>query len=119
MLRHGIEMPLATDLLFSVFFHSVSPCLRVRKFFFQRQGYIADQLFQSKCLVRAPTVDPVVSSAPTSNADIAFFNRIPTSFSLSDEQVDKLIAVGHELLRGNPDYQRFLADLGGARASGR
>ncbi|MEA3275159.1 MAG: hypothetical protein U9Q81_07720 [Pseudomonadota bacterium] len=46
-----------------------------------------------------------------------FFNRVPTSFSLTDEQVDKLIAAGRELLRGNPDYQRFLADLGGARAS--
>ncbi len=48
-----------------------------------------------------------------------FFNRIPTSFSLSDEQVDRLIAAGHELLRSNPDYQRFLADLGGGRVSGR
>ncbi len=38
-----------------------------------------------------------------------FFNRIPTSFSLSDEQVDKLIAAGRELLRSNPDFQRFVA----------
>jgi len=43
-----------------------------------------------------------------------FFNAIPTSFSLSEEQVDKLIEAGHELLRNNPDYQRLLADLGGA-----
>jgi NTE family protein len=47
------------------------------------------------------------------------FNRIPTSFSLTDEQVDTLVAAGHDLLRNNPDYQRFVADLGGARASGR
>ncbi len=46
-----------------------------------------------------------------------FFNRIPTSFSLSDEQVDKLIAAGHELLRANPDYQRLLAGLGGSRVA--
>ena len=46
-----------------------------------------------------------------------FFNRIPTSFSLSEEQVDRLIEAGHELLRYNPDYQRLLADLGGAQGS--
>ncbi len=48
-----------------------------------------------------------------------FFNRIPTSFSLTDEQVDRLIAAGRTLLRNNAEYQRFLAGLGGARASGR
>ena len=42
----------------------------------------------------------------------SFFNRIPTSFSLSEEQVDRLIKVGRELLRNNPDFQRLLADLG-------
>jgi NTE family protein len=40
-----------------------------------------------------------------------FFNQIPTSFSLSDEQVDRLIEAGHDLLRGNPEFQRFLNDL--------
>ena len=47
--------------------------------------------------------------------ELAYLNSIPTSFDLSDEQVDKLIATGRELLRNNPDYQRLLADLGGAR----
>jgi len=42
-----------------------------------------------------------------------FFNRVPTSFSLSDEQVDKLIAAGRELLRNNPDFQQLVADLDG------
>jgi len=41
-----------------------------------------------------------------------YFNRIPTSYTLTDEQVDKLIAAGHQLLRNNPDYRRFIADLG-------
>jgi hypothetical protein len=50
---------------------------------------------------------------------LRFFNAVPTSFSLSDEQVDKLIAAGRESLRGNPDYQRFLADMGGARVAAR
>jgi NTE family protein len=45
-----------------------------------------------------------------------FFNRIPTNFSLSEEQVDRLIEAGHELLRNNPHYQRLLTDLGGAHA---
>ena len=47
--------------------------------------------------------------------DRSFFNQIPTSFSLSKEQVDRLIEAGRELLRNNPDYQRLLADLGGVQ----
>jgi len=50
---------------------------------------------------------------------LQYFNRIPTSFSLSDEQVDKLIAAGRELLRNNSDFQGLLEDLGGARTAGR
>jgi len=41
-----------------------------------------------------------------------FFDNIPTSFKLSDEQVDRLIALGGELLEENPDFQRFLFDVG-------
>jgi NTE family protein len=48
-----------------------------------------------------------------------FFNRIPTSFSLTDEQVDELIITGRQLLRSNADFQRFLSNLGGARVTGR
>ena len=44
-----------------------------------------------------------------------FFNQIPTSFKLSEEQVDRLIEAGHDLLRNNPDYQRLLVDLGGVQ----
>ena len=40
-----------------------------------------------------------------------FINQVPTSFSLSDEQVDRLIAAGRELLRNNVKYQQFLSDL--------
>jgi NTE family protein len=47
--------------------------------------------------------------------DRHFFNAIPTSFYLSEEQVDRLIEAGRELLRNNPDYQCLLADLGGAQ----
>ena len=40
-----------------------------------------------------------------------FFNSIPTSFTLSGEQVDRLISLGGELLEKNPDFQRFLSDV--------
>lgn len=40
-----------------------------------------------------------------------YFNQIPTSFSLTGEQVDDLIAAGRELLLGSPEFQRFLGDL--------
>jgi len=41
-----------------------------------------------------------------------YFNQIPTSYSLNDEQVDDLIAAGRELLLGNAEFQRFITDLG-------
>ena len=44
-----------------------------------------------------------------------YFNSIPTSFKLSEEQVDRLIEAGHDLLRNNPDYQRLLAEIGSVR----
>lgn len=40
-----------------------------------------------------------------------FFNQVPTSFDLTDEQVDKLIKAGRELLRRNPEFQRLVAAL--------
>ena len=43
----------------------------------------------------------------------SFLNAIPTSFALSDDQVDKLIATGRELLRNNPEFRRMLASLQG------
>jgi NTE family protein len=46
-----------------------------------------------------------------------FFNQIPTSFELTDEQVDRLIAAGRELLRNNPDYRRLVSELGGSVTS--
>jgi NTE family protein len=40
-----------------------------------------------------------------------FLNQTPTNFNLSDEQVDRLIEAGGELLRNNPEFQRLLSDL--------
>jgi NTE family protein len=46
-----------------------------------------------------------------------YFNLIPTSFDLSDEQVDKLIEAGRMLIRSNPEFQRLLTLYGGNTAS--
>lgn len=40
-----------------------------------------------------------------------FFNQIPTSFVLVDEQVDELIEAGNNLLKANPEFRRLLNDL--------
>ena len=40
-----------------------------------------------------------------------FLNKIPTSFSLTNEQVDALIASARSMLRANPDFQKLLKDL--------
>lgn len=38
-------------------------------------------------------------------------NQLPTSFSLTDEQVDALIAAGGDLLRNHPEFRRLMVDL--------
>ena len=43
-----------------------------------------------------------------------FFNKIPTNFSLTMEQVDNLTNAGYELLLNNPEFQRFVVDVNGA-----
>lgn len=40
-----------------------------------------------------------------------FLNKIPTSFNLTDEQVDALINNGRSILRGNPEYRKFLKEI--------
>lgn len=41
-----------------------------------------------------------------------YFRNLPTSFVLSDEQVDRLRDMAGRLLRQSPEYQRLLRDLG-------
>jgi NTE family protein len=38
----------------------------------------------------------------------AYFNGLPTSFSLTPDQIQKLIAVGGRLLADNPDFREFM-----------
>jgi NTE family protein len=40
-----------------------------------------------------------------------YFETLPTSFSLSDEEVDKLKDAAHRILSESEDFQRFLRDL--------
>lgn len=40
-----------------------------------------------------------------------FLNKIPTSFSLTEEQVETLITSARELLRADPEYQKLLKDI--------
>ena len=39
------------------------------------------------------------------------FNNIATSFSLADDEVDRLIEAGHRLLEASPEFQKLLATL--------
>jgi NTE family protein len=41
-----------------------------------------------------------------------FLNKVPTSFSLTDEQVDKLTNSARALLRKDPVFQKLLSDFG-------
>ena len=45
-----------------------------------------------------------------------FLNKVPTSFSLTNEQVDTLIESARSLLRDQPNYQEFLRDLSSPQA---
>jgi NTE family protein len=40
-----------------------------------------------------------------------YLKRLPTSFSLSNEAVDRLIAAGRLILRDNTEYQRLLSEV--------
>jgi NTE family protein len=40
-----------------------------------------------------------------------FLNKIPTSFNLTDEQVDTLIDSARTLLRENPDFQKLISEI--------
>jgi len=43
-----------------------------------------------------------------SEKERTYLKHLPTSFKLSDEQVDRLIAAGRSILRESPDYQELL-----------
>ena len=46
------------------------------------------------------------------NSDTKYLiNQIPTSLTLSDQEVDMVIKAGRDLLRENPEFQRLLNDI--------
>jgi NTE family protein len=63
----------------------------------------------------ATTIDPYVIEvnfeALREPARRDYFQSLPTSFSLTSEQVDALIHVGPQLLEESPDYREFLENL--------
>jgi len=44
--------------------------------------------------------------------DAYYLNNIPTTFTLTDDQVDKLINAGETTLRNHPEFIRLMQDLG-------
>ena len=56
-------------------------------------------------------VPEVIFEALEDPNERAYFNELPTSLSLDDEAIDRLIAAGRHLLRKSPDFQRLLAAL--------
>jgi NTE family protein len=56
--------------------------------------------------------------AITNPEEKRYFRNLPTSFVLSDEQVDRLREMAGRLLRQSPDYQRLLRDLGASASPG-
>jgi NTE family protein len=51
----------------------------------------------------------VTFSAVKDDRERAYLNKLPTSLELSEEQVDKLIGAGRQLLRESPSFQDFLS----------
>jgi NTE family protein len=60
--------------------------------------YVAELTFDN---IPEEPVDPAIKSRD-------YCSQLPTSFHLSDEQVDNLITVGGWLLKNNPDFREFM-----------
>ena len=45
-------------------------------------------------------------------AEQAYLNQLPTSFVLTDEEVDRLRAAAGRIILDSPDFQRLLKDVG-------
>jgi hypothetical protein len=60
--------------------------------------YVAELTFDN---IPEEPDDPLIKSRD-------HYNQLPTSFHLSDEQVDNLITGGGWLLKNNPDFREFI-----------
>jgi len=61
-------------------------------------------------------IDVSIAAHPDA-AERDYLNELPTSFALSNEQVDRLRAAAGAIMRASPEYQRLIADLSGAPRS--
>ena len=59
-------------------------------------------------------IDVSFASHPDA-AERDYLNDLPTSFRLTDEQVDRLRVAAGTIIRASPDYQRLLTELRGER----
>jgi len=57
-------------------------------------------------------IDVSFASHPV-EAERDYLNELPTSFRLTDEQVDRLRAAAAAIMRASPEYQRLISDLAG------
>ncbi|HPQ95444.1 MAG: patatin-like phospholipase family protein [Thiothrix sp.] len=77
------------------------------------QQWVA-QISSPQHVVRPYFIELDITAEPDA-ARLRFLNRIPTSFRLTDEQVDVLIRTGAELLRTNTGFQRLMSDIRAGR----
>lgn len=70
-----------------------------------------DQLSTSGNRVKSTFIEVEINEPSLQEPIRRRLNRIPTSFSLSDEEVDSHIETGRRLLRNDPAYQRLLVEL--------
>ncbi len=69
----------------------------------------AEQLSTPQVTTSSYFIDLGINSLDSERQE--YYNAIPTSFSLSDEQVDSLIGLGRELLNDNEEFKKFLRDI--------
>jgi NTE family protein len=72
-----------------------------------------DELAQNSDTVKAlETYFIRLNFSQIKNSDTKYLiNQIPTSLTLSDQEVDMVIKAGRDLLRENPEFQRLLNDI--------
>ena len=78
---------------------------------------VADQMTQWAAMMSTPERPISTHFIPINFHEIqqpelkTLLNEIPTSFNLSDKQVDTLIKSARDLLRNNPSFKKFLAEI--------
>lgn len=94
-----------------------------------RYNTASTELLESQLPIWAKKLSTPNDPVSTYFIDVAFegieepelaqlLNAIPTSFKLSNDQVDGLTRAGRQLLRGSPEFQQLLSDSGGKLVSG-